>query len=192
MYIQGPLGHQLSGKTLGILGITGAIGSKVASVGRALGMRVLGTCSSSTRAELEHVLRESDVVSIHVPLTPQTRGLLGRSEFRLMKPTACLINTARAAIVDREALEECLRQGGLQGGVGLDVFWEEPADPREVLYQRPNVFCTPHVGVASEETYELLSAFLVDNILRVKRGEAPLHVLNHEYKDHNSKASTAG
>lgn len=97
-------------------------------------MRVLGVRSSSSRAELEQLLRESHVVSLHVPLSPATRHLIGRAELALMRRDALLINTSRADVLDRSALEWALDQGWLRG-VGLDVFWQEPADPTEPLYR---------------------------------------------------------
>lgn len=173
-----PLARELRGQTLGLIGVRGSIGQIVARTAQALGMRVIGTHSASTRQELETLLQSSDIVSLHLPLNAATRGMIGRTELAMMKPDAVLINTARADIVDREALEWALGQGML-GAVGLDVFWEEPADPAEPLYRHPKVILTtPHVGVASEETYRRLADFLVDNIERVRTGRAPLNAVN--------------
>jgi phosphoglycerate dehydrogenase-like enzyme len=174
-----PLAMELEGKTLGLLGITGEVGRRVARMARAVGMEVVGTSSRSTRGELEEVLRRAHVVSIHLPSNPQTRGLIGEAELRMMRPDAILVNTARADVLDRDALLRVLQDRHLKG-VGLDVFWQEPADPADPLYQHPKlVLCTPHVGVASEEVYDRLSDILVENIKRVcHAGQEPLYQLN--------------
>ncbi len=131
-HIGEPVGRELSCKTLGLVGL-GCVGSRVAAAGTALGMHVISTRSTSTRAELEALLKASDVVSLHCQLTPATRGLIGARELDLMKPGALLINTARADVVDKEALLAALSSGQL-GGVGLDVHWSEPPDMGEPLY----------------------------------------------------------
>ena len=136
----GMLGCQLGGRTLGVVGISGAIGSRVARVATALGMQVVGVRSTSSRAELEHLLQSSHVVTLHVPLTPATRHLIGRAELALMRRDALLINTSRADVIDRDALEWALGQGWLRG-VGLDVHWVEPADPSEPLYRYVDCLC---------------------------------------------------
>jgi phosphoglycerate dehydrogenase-like enzyme len=97
-------------------------------------MSVLSTTSTSSRQEFEQLLQQSDVVSLHCPLSASTQGLIGRAELALMKPGAVLINTARGDVIDKAALWEVLQQGKL-GGVGLDVQWKEPADPSEPLFR---------------------------------------------------------
>lgn len=128
-----PVGHEVDGKTLGIIGM-GRVGKCMAAAAQGLGMKVLSTNSNSSREELEQLLQQSDVVSLHCPMNPQTKGFIGREELGMMKNGAVLINTARGPVIDKEALLESLRSGKL-AGVGLDVHWVEPADPDEELYK---------------------------------------------------------
>ena len=159
------LGDEIGGATLGIIGL-GRIGSAVATRARAFGMKVLHTRreadGSPERRELDDLLRESDVVSIHVPLTDETDGLLDARRLGLLRDGACLINTARGAIVDEDALVAELASGRLRAG--LDVFVHEPHVP-EVLLGLPNVVLSPHVGSATRATREAATAELVANIL---------------------------
>lgn len=150
---------QLLGKTLGVFGL-GAIGSRMATLGNAIGMNVLAWSARGDEkrakavgarpASKEDILREADVVSLHVRLEPETRGLLGRKELALMKPTAILINTGRGALVDRDALLDALRERKIQGA-GLDVFHEEPLKPDDPLLALPNVVLTPHIAGQTPE-----------------------------------------
>jgi D-3-phosphoglycerate dehydrogenase len=152
-------GVELHGKTLGLVGC-GRIGSEVAKRARAFGMRVLAydPYLSVDRARevgvtlvtLPDLLEESDAVSIHAPLTEETRGLIGRAELARMKPTAFLLNMARGAIVDEMALADALRTGGL-AGAALDVFAQEPPPPDHPLLRLENVIVTPHLGAATQE-----------------------------------------
>lgn len=147
-------GEDCHGKTLGILGF-GRIGSGVARVAGALGMSVIGwgptvtaeraASVGGTLLELDEVLRRADVVSIHLRLSPESRGLLSRERLALMRPTSYLINTARGAIVDEAALVEMLQTGRL-AGAALDVFVDEPLPPGHPLTRLDNVVLTPHVG----------------------------------------------
>ena len=159
------LGDEIGGATLGIIGL-GRIGSAVATRARAFGMNVLHTRreddGSPERRELDDLLRESDVVTIHVPLTDETDGLLDARRLGLLRDGACLINTARGAIVDEDALVAELASGRLRAG--LDVFVHEPHVP-EVLLGLPNVVLSPHVGSATRATREAATAELVANIL---------------------------
>ena len=159
------LGDEIGGATLGIIGL-GRIGSAVATRARAFGMNVLHTRreddGSPDRRELDDLLRESDVVTIHVPLTDETDGLLDARRLGLLRDGACLINTARGAIVDEEALVSELASGRLRAG--LDVFTHEPHVP-DVLLGLPNVVLSPHVGSATRATREAATAELVANIL---------------------------
>lgn len=136
---------QCLGKTLGVFG-TGRIGARVAELGRALGMEVL-TWSARTDAARagakDEILRRADVVSLHLRLVPETRGFLGRRELGLMKRTAILVNTARGALVDREALLDALTQGRI-AGAGLDVFHDEPLKPGDPLLALDRVVLSPH------------------------------------------------
>ncbi|RLI33305.1 3-phosphoglycerate dehydrogenase [Candidatus Bathyarchaeota archaeon] len=168
------MGSLLKGKTLGVIGL-GRIGCEVARIARAMGMRVLfyDVLDRSREAReigceplesLEKLLSESDVITVHVPLTAETRRMIGRRELSLMKPGAILINTSRGAVVDEQALLEFLREGRL-AGAGLDVFEEEP--PRSLeLVKLPNVVCTPHIGAQTMEAQREASLLAARKILR--------------------------
>ena len=166
------LGRDVSDSTLGIVGF-GRIGRAVAHRASAFGMRVL---QHSRRSEgedwrpLEELLAEADAVTLHVPLTPETRGLLDAERLALLRDGACLVNTARGQIVDEDALVRELVSGRIDAG--LDVFAHEPEVPPELL-GLPNVVLTPHVGSATAETREAMTRVLVDNVLAVERGERP-------------------
>ncbi|HEY3065103.1 MAG TPA: NAD(P)-dependent oxidoreductase, partial [Methylomirabilota bacterium] len=141
---------QLHGKTLGVFG-TGQIGTRVAELGRAIGMQVLvmsardrGDPVAGARAAWkEEILREADVISLHLRLLPETRGFLTRKEFATMKKTAILVNTGRGALVERDALLDALRTGKI-AGAGLDVFHDEPLKPDDPLLSLRNVVLSPH------------------------------------------------
>jgi len=166
------LGKEVSGSTLGIVGL-GRIGRAVAQRAEAFEMRVLHhsrTGGEEGWRELDELLAEADVVSLHVPLTSETHALLDDGRLALLRDGACLINTARGQIVDEPALVRELVSGRIEAG--LDVFAHEPEVPRELL-GLPNVVLTPHVGSATEETREAMTRVLVDNLLAVERGEAP-------------------
>ncbi|HVS84078.1 MAG TPA: D-glycerate dehydrogenase [Gaiellaceae bacterium] len=163
------LGHDVSGTTLGIVGM-GRIGAAVARRAEAFEMRVLQH-SRTSGTPLDDLLREADVVSLHAPLTEATRGLISRERLALLRDGATLVNTARGALVDEDALVEELESGRISAG--LDVFVHEPHVP-ERLRVLPNVVLTPHLGSATEETRAAMTRIVVDNILAVARGEAPL------------------
>jgi len=143
---------QLLGKTLGVFGM-GTIGSRVATLGRAIGMDVLAwsargdegriRAAGARAATKEDLLRQADVVSLHVRLAEDTRGFIGRKELAMMKPTAILVNTGRGALVDRDALIAALREGKILGA-GLDVFHHEPLTPDDPILTLPNIICSPH------------------------------------------------
>jgi D-3-phosphoglycerate dehydrogenase len=143
---------QCLGKTLGVFG-TGTIGARVITLARALGMDVLAWSARGDEGHVkslgarpaakEEILREADFVSLHLRLTPETRGFLTRREFALMKKTAIFINTGRGALVDRDALLDALRQGRI-AAAGLDVFHEEPLKPDDPVLAVPNVILSPH------------------------------------------------
>jgi phosphoglycerate dehydrogenase-like enzyme len=178
-------GIGLQGKTLGIIGL-GRIGSAVAHIAQAFGMRVLATGFTLTAeralghgvrmAALEDLLARSDVVSIHLRLSDRSHKLIGRRELRLMKPTAYLINTARGPIVDEAALIDALRHQRI-AGAGLDVFEREPLEPSHPLLQLDNVVCTPHIGFVTRETYDQMLGGAVENILNYLEGN-PINVRN--------------
>jgi glyoxylate reductase len=169
------MGQDVTGATLGIVGL-GRIGRAVAQ--RALGfeMRILYARRSAEntpgleRRELDDLLRESDVVTLHVPLTEETHGLIDARRLSLLQDGACLINTSRGALVDEQALVRELVSGRLRAG--LDVFVDEPNVPPELL-ELPNVVLSPHVGSATIATREAATRELVENIKALERGETP-------------------
>ena len=173
---EGGLAEEVTGSTLGIVGL-GRIGSAVAR--RALGfeLRVLYTQRSPITTdlgdyrELDALLSESDMVSIHAPLTAATAGLIDARRLALLRDGACLVNTARGEIVDEEALVAELVSGRIRAG--LDVFAHEPHVPPELL-GLPNVVLTPHIGSATRQTREAMTRLVVDNLLAVERREPPL------------------
>jgi glycerate dehydrogenase len=164
-----PIGD-LAGSRLGIVGY-GALGRKVAQLGRAFGMEVAATSRSPVteagvaQLPLEGLLATSDVVSLHLPLTAQTRHLIGARELGLMKKNALLINTARGGLVDEAALAAALNAGSI-GGAGFDVLSKEPpeADNPLLRLRLPNFILTPHVAWASTGAMQTLADMLVDNI----------------------------
>ena len=139
-----------------------------------------------TLIDLETLLRRSDVVSMHVPLTDETRGMIGARAFALMRPSAILINTARGPVVDEQALLEALANQKL-AGVGLDVFNEEPLPADHPLTKLDNVVCTPHIAAQTKEAMVGMSVQAAQNILHVLRGEVPPFVANPEVIDCTSR-----
>jgi glycerate dehydrogenase len=162
--------HDLAGSTIGIIG-SGTLGRAVADMARALGMTVLfagrkGATPGKGRVAFEETLRRSDVITLHVPLTPDTKGLIGATEFALMERRPILINAARGGLVDEMALGEALARGQI-AGAGFDVASGEPpaADhPLMALLAYPNFILTPHVAWASREAIQVLADQVVDNI----------------------------
>jgi len=166
------LGISLAGKTLGVYGL-GRIGAAVARRAEAFGMAVFGMVDGDGEDVFLRLLEASDVVTIHVPLTPATRGRFGRAELARMKPGALLVNTARGPVVDGDALVEALESGRL-GGAGLDVYPEEPRiDPR--LLSRDDVVLLPHVGSATVETRLAMARTACEEAVRVLSGAPPVH-----------------
>ena len=159
------LGREVSGATLAVVGI-GRIGAAVARRAEVFDMRVLGI--SSRKGDLDAALREADVVSVHVPLSDATRGLISRERLALLRDGATLVNTARGAIVDEDALVDELASGRIDAG--LDVFVHEPHVP-ERLRGLPNVVLTPHIASATVETRAAMTRVVVDNVLAFERGE---------------------
>jgi glyoxylate reductase len=164
------LGQEVSGATLGIVGL-GRIGRAVAKRAEAFEMRILYTqrheADQYEYRGLDALLRESDVVSVHVPLTPETEGLIDARRLALLRDGTCFVNTARGPIVDEPALVRELLSGRIRAG--LDVFAHEPKVPPELL-DLPNVVLTPHVGSATQLTREAMTRVLVDNLLAAERG----------------------
>lgn len=174
--------RELAGLTLGIVGY-GDIGRAIAELGRAFGMRVLlaqrpGGERQPGRVALPALLAEADVLTLHCPLTPQTRHLIGAAELARMKPDALLINTARGALVDEVALAEALRLGAI-GGAGLDVLSEEPPATSNPLLALDvtNLIVTPHVAWASRTARQRLVNEVADNIRHFLAG-SPRNVVN--------------
>lgn len=169
--------RELDGKTLGIIGF-GELGQAVAKMAAAFGLKVVvahGTGSTQgqeERVSLEDLLGRSDIVSLHCPLTPHNRGMIGQAQLALMKEDALLINTARGALVDEEALAYTLRAGRL-GGAGIDVLSEEPpADGNPLLTGRiPNLIVTPHVAWAAREARQRALDAMAGNIEAFRRGD---------------------
>jgi len=171
------VGPDVHGTTLGLLGY-GAIARAVARRATGFGMRVMfhdpyGTEDELARpVSLDELLATSDIVSIHVPLTPETRGLIGEAQLRAMKPSATLVNTARGGVIDEPALRVALRDGWI-GAAGLDVQAHEPnPDPDDPLLALPNVVVLPHIGSASTSARLAMTAAAADNIEAVLGGRA--------------------
>jgi len=173
---EGGLAEELRGSTLGVLGL-GRIGSAVARRARGFELRVLYSRRLRADSDLgeyrdvDALFEESDIVSIHAPLTPETEGLVDARRLALLRDGACLVNTARGEIVDEGALVAELISGRISAG--LDVFVHEPEVPRGLL-DLPNVVLTPHIGSATRQTREAMTRLVVDNLLAVERGEPPL------------------
>jgi phosphoglycerate dehydrogenase-like enzyme len=180
------VGHgifDLAGKVVGVVGF-GAIGRAVAER-----MHVFGTviyvadpdtgraAGRFRRVSLDELLERSDVVTMHVPLTPQTEGMIGERELGLMKATAILINTARGSVVDEMALAKALTSGAL-AGAGIDVFSHEPLDARHPLRRCSNVLLTPHTAGQTREAMGRMIDLMLDNLRRLEREEPFRHVLN--------------
>jgi glyoxylate reductase len=184
------LGRQLAGSTLGIVGL-GAIGEAVARRARGFDMRLVyysRTRKPGAEQELglsylplDDLLRQSDFVSLHIALTPETRHLIGAEQFALMKPDAILVNTARGPIVDQAALVEALREHRI-GGAALDVFEVEPLPPDDPLLQLENVLVAPHIGSATLATRTRMADLAVDNLIAFFKGEKPPTMVNPEVR----------
>jgi glyoxylate reductase len=180
------LGKQLAGATLGIVGL-GAIGEAVARRARGFDMRLVHfsrTRRSAVERELgltylslEELLGQSDFVTLHIALTPETRHLIGAEQLALMKQDAILINTARGPIVDQAALVEALKEHRI-GGAALDVFEVEPLPPNDPLLRLDNVLVAPHIGSATLATRTRMADLAVDNLIAYFKGERPLTMVN--------------
>jgi phosphoglycerate dehydrogenase-like enzyme len=173
-----PSTQVLHGKTLGVVGL-GRVGRHVARIGDAFGMRVVGWSRTLTdeavatvgaeRRELDELLREADVVTIHVSLSPSSRGLIDARRIALMKPTAVLINTARGPIIDEVALADALAAGRISGA-GLDVFHQEPVPAGHPLTTLSNVVLTPHIGWPTDDGYKRFATAACDVLLEYIAG----------------------
>ncbi|MBM4444705.1 MAG: hydroxyacid dehydrogenase [Chloroflexi bacterium] len=178
---------ELEGKTLGIIGM-GRIGRELARRARPFGPRMiyhdvvrltpeeeekLGTAYR----DLDGLVQESDVITIHIPLTPQTTRMIDAQRLATMKRSAVVINVSRGEIIDEQALAQALREGRI-GGAGLDVFSEEPICPENPLLDAPNAILTPHIAGATNESRARIIDITIDNVARVLRGETPVNVVN--------------
>lgn len=164
----GLVGHELHGKTFGIIG-TGAIGLRTAALAKAFGCKVIAYSRTKKDVDIEYVALETllstaDIVSLHTPLTSSTKGMIGKTELDLMKPSSILINTARGPIVDNAYLSECLETGRL-AGAGIDVFdIEPPLRTEDILTQNKTAVLTPHVAFATHESIQRRAAIVIQNI----------------------------
>jgi D-3-phosphoglycerate dehydrogenase len=184
----GFVGRELAGRRLGILGL-GRIGGRVAAICQAIGMEVSAwgptltperaAAAGVTYRPLDDLLGEVDVLSIHLQLSPTSRGLLSRERLARMKPSALLVNTARGPIVDEEALVEMLREGRLWGAA-LDVYGQEPLPADHPLLALPNVVVTPHVGWVAEDSYEGFFEGVVENVQAYLDGRPIPRMVNPE------------
>jgi len=180
--------RRLRGQTLGLLGF-GKIAKALASKVQPLGMKVLVydpyvepvaiADHGAEAGSLDKLLAEADAISIHVPLSPETRNLIGQRELACMKPTAFVINTSRGGIVDEQALAVALGEGKL-GGAALDVLSSEPAPPDHPLRQAPNIILTPHLAFYSRESVIELQTKAAEEVARALRGEPPRSPVNPE------------
>lgn len=179
------VGVGLAGKTLGVIGL-GRVGGLVARTGAILGMNVLAWSPRLSRERaaswgaeavtLEQLLRDAHVVTLHANATQESAGLIGRSEFAQMRRGAYFVNTARATLVDEDALQEALSSGAL-GGVGLDVYWEEPLPRDHWLRQHESVLLQPHMGAFTADGYAWLLGPAVQNVLAYLNG-TPTNLAN--------------
>jgi D-3-phosphoglycerate dehydrogenase len=180
-------GVELSGKVLGVIGL-GSAGFRLARMaGQGLGMRVLGFDPYKSPwpegieqcREIAPLLAQADFVSIHVPLTKETRNLIGEAALAAMKPTAIVVNTARGGIVDEAAIAVALTAGRI-AGAGLDVIEDEPLKPTHPLNGVPNLILTPHMAGVTEEAMMHMAQDSAEEILRVLKGERPKYPVNRE------------
>jgi phosphoglycerate dehydrogenase-like enzyme len=178
------IGHRIAGKTLGVLGL-GRLGSAVARVGLAFGMNVIAWSQNLTeerarehgveRVEKDELFRRSDVLSVHLVLSPRSRGLVGPREIGLMKPSAILVNTSRGPICETQAIIAALSEGRLSYA-GFDVYDKEPLPLDHPLRSAPNVVLTPHIGYVTEENYRSSYPQIVENVQAFLDGK-PIRVI---------------
>jgi glyoxylate reductase len=178
--LDGYLGKELSGAIFGIVGM-GRIGRRYAELVSGLAGEIVYTSRTrktgaepgpgAVRVELEELLRRADVVSLHVPATPETAGMIGRRELAAMKPDAVLINTARGSLVETAELADALQNGAI-AGAGLDVYEDEPDVPDELL-RAPHCVLLPHIGSATTRARDAMALMVADNVLAALRGAEP-------------------
>lgn len=181
-----PTGRTLFGKRVGIIGM-GNLGQAIASRLQALGMEVWGIKRDPNRGrssfetmtylggpdDLTTLLKAVDFVVLAVPLRPETRGLIGKTQLEAMKPSAFLVNVSRGPVVDYEALLWALRQGEI-AGAGLDVFWQEPIDPEDPIFEY-NVIASPHIAGVTDYSFELMAKAVADNVKRLRNNKPLLN-----------------
>ncbi len=186
-----PIGTELMGKTLGIVGF-GSSGRELAKRAYGMGMRILATKRTPEEGliskynleflgrpqDLNILLKEVDYLSLHTPLTDETRNLISEPELKQMKATAFLINASRGPIIDKTALFKAIEQKWI-AGVALDVFWDEPANPDDPLFQFDNVITTPHIAGSSQESQDRMEEIVVGNIFRIAEGKKPINIQNN-------------
>jgi len=181
------IGVEVKGKTLGIIGL-GTIGRRVAEIAK-LGFKMkviaydpyvpkdIAEKLGVTMVDLSTLLREADIVTIHAALTSETHHMIGESEFKLMKSTAIIINTARGAIIDEEALIKALKEKWI-AGAALDVLEEEPPSSENPLLEMSNVIITPHIAAFTKEALRRMDNMMAEDIIRVYNGLKPLRIAN--------------
>lgn len=167
------LGNTLEGKTLGVVGL-GNLGSRVAKVGAAFGMKVIGwsqnlteekaTAAGAVKVDKATLLREADVVTLHLILSDRSRGIIGAGDLAQMKRSAFIVNTSRGPLIDQDALIAALKEGRI-AGAGLDVYDEEPLPPGHPILSAPNTVLTPHLGYVTEENYRAYFQGAVEAVL---------------------------
>lgn len=182
------MGVDLEGKILGLIGI-GKIGSAVAARAKGFGMKVIAYDPYIPKeaaeklgielVDIETLLKNADFISIHSPLTSETRGMIGAKELKLMKKTAYIINTARGPIVQEEALYKALKNGWI-AGAGLDVYEKEPPDKDNPLFKLENVVLTPHIAYYTQEAIWRLEMTAVEEAIRILQGQIPKNLVNKE------------
>jgi D-3-phosphoglycerate dehydrogenase len=189
------LGSEIQRKVLVIIGL-GATGLEVAKRAKSFGMHVIAVTKNPFLKKqgidkayfvdslggpeiFSESISRADYVSLHTPLTEETKNMIGAKELALMKKSACLVNVARAAIVDREALYTVLSNSKI-AGAAFDVFWEEPPNPNDKLLKLNNFILTPHIAGWTTDSVDAIARIIVTNIERFAQGEVPLTVVNPE------------
>ena len=178
---------ELFEKTLGIIGV-GLIGREVAKRAKPFGPHMIyydvKRLSPQEEEELgvtyrplDELVAESDVITIHVPLTPQTENMISADRIAAMKPNAVIVNASRGAIIDEAALAQALKEGRIQGA-GLDVFSKEPISPKNPILDAPNTILTPHIAGATNESRMRIINLTIDNVISILKGEEPVNIVN--------------
>ncbi len=179
-------GLDLEGKVIGIIGL-GKIGRAVVARAKGFGMEVIAydpyldkelvKALNVKLVDLDTLLRESDFVSIHAPLLPETRGIISERELKMMKKTAYLINVSRGPIVDEKALYKALREGWI-AGAGIDVYEKEPPDPGNPLFKLENIVLTPHIAWYTEDAFRRLEMSAANEAVRILQGQLPRNLVS--------------